>query len=62
MVKRNIWTAEEDNQLKNIIQDYGEDDWAFITEQFNKSPKVTWRNSTQCRERWREHLSSKVRK
>lgn len=51
---KNKFSAEEDQRLISLIQQYGEDNWSTISD---KMPK---RNPRQCRERWFNYLSPEI--
>lgn len=50
-----IWTAEQDEKLKELVAQYGMG-WTKIGEVFGE------RNGKQCRERWYNHLDPAVNK
>ena len=55
--KKNVWTAEEDAHLLELIRACGDKvRWSVIGEQ------MVGRSGKQCRERWHNHLSPNVRK
>lgn len=48
------FTSEEDQILKNLVEQYGEDNWATIASMmYNRNPR-------QCRERYQYYLSPKL--
>ena len=51
----NVWTSEEDRQLRQAVDEYGSQDWTVI------SASVPGRSRKQCRERWHNHLSPEVK-
>ncbi|XP_029970875.1 transcriptional activator Myb-like [Salarias fasciatus] len=53
---RGPWTEEEDQKVKDLVQQYGLKRWSFI------SKFVRTRNGKQCRERWCNHLNPAVNK
>lgn len=53
---KNAWTIEEDALLKIIVEQQGAANWSNIA---NHIPE---RTPKQCRERWHQHLDSKIRK
>ena len=40
------WSCEEDEQLFNLVEEYGAKNWTFI------ASKLRRRHGKQCRERW----------
>ena len=48
------FTKEEDEMLKNLVENFGDNNWQVI------SSKMPGRNSRQCRERWQNYLSPDV--
>ena len=53
---RQQFTSEEDAQLRQLVKEYGENDWASI------AARMKDRNARQCRERWRHYLSPSISK
>ncbi len=53
---RNLFTNDEDERLKELIEEYGEDNWGIIAK------NMKGRNIRQCRERYRYYLSPDVNK
>ena len=49
------WTKEEDEKLKELIKEYGENDWRHLAKKFEG------RNSRQCRERWNYYLNPRLK-
>ena len=49
--KHNKWTTEEDNILRGLINEFGEDNWTLVSKKMEK------RSSRQCRERWKYYLN-----
>lgn len=47
---RKPWTAEADAQLRRLVMEHGNQQWALI------ASKMDSRNGKQCRERWHNHL------
>ena len=48
--QRRQFSTFEDEQLKNLVRQYGITDWGFISQKMgNRTPR-------QCRDRWREYL------
>lgn len=52
---RTQFSYEEDQRLKNLVEQYGENDWNTI------SSHMEGRNIRQCRERWRHYLSPTIK-
>lgn len=51
------FTPQEDDLLRNLVQEYGENDnWSIIA----KKMTITYRNQRQCKERWFNYLSPKI--
>ncbi|KAH0788928.1 Myb-like DNA-binding domain containing protein [Histomonas meleagridis] len=48
------FTPEEDEKLKELVANHGENNWYLISE------LMPGRNTRQCRERWRYYLSPEV--
>ncbi|OHT07259.1 hypothetical protein TRFO_24674 [Tritrichomonas foetus] len=48
------FTPEEDNLLKQLVNQFGENNWVHIAE------RMPHRNMRQCKERWQNYLSPKV--
>lgn len=53
---KQIWTAEEDEQLLKLIKLYGPVHWSLI------SSEMEGREGKQCRERWHNHLNPDILK
>lgn len=53
---RNLFTDDEDKRLKELIEEYGEDDWEIIAK------NMKGRDIRQCKERWKFYLSPDVNK
>ena len=51
---RSKFTHEEDEKLKQLVENLGNDDWVSI------SNKMSGRNPRQCRDRWNNYLSPNV--
>ena len=49
------WSKEEDEKLKELIIEYGENDWRHLAK------KMEGRNSRQCRERWNYYLNPRLK-
>lgn len=54
-MKRN-WTSDEDQQLLDLVEKYGNVNWTLIAEQ------LTSRTGKQCRERYHNHLQDNIKK
>ena len=50
------WAAEEDKQLKQLVDELGQKSWAMIAQRMNG------RAGKQCRERWHNHLKPDIRR
>jgi len=55
VVKR-VWSKEEDDRLKELVEIHGTKKWTIISEGLNG------RSGKQCRERWYNHLETGVKK
>ena len=51
----NKWSKEEDNHLRILVEEFGENDWRHLAK------KMEGRNSRQCRERWQYYLNPKLK-
>ena len=49
------WTAEEDEVLRSMVEEYGARDWSSI------ALNLPGRIGKQCRERWHNHLDPSVK-
>ncbi|XP_057559597.1 myb-related protein B isoform X2 [Hippopotamus amphibius kiboko] len=71
------WTQEEDEQLRALVRQFGQQDWKFLASHFpvielvKKYGTKQWtliakhlkgRLGKQCRERWHNHLNPEVKK
>ncbi|KAB0406997.1 hypothetical protein E2I00_007874, partial [Balaenoptera physalus] len=71
------WTHEEDEQLRALVRQFGQQDWKFLASHFpvielvKKYGTKQWtliakhlkgRLGKQCRERWHNHLNPEVKK
>lgn len=53
-ITRHKFTPEEDEVLRNLVQQYGKSDWVTIAQHFqNRTPR-------QCRDRWKHYISPEV--
>ena len=50
--RRFKFTSEEDEKLRDLVEQYGENAWVQVSAQMNG------RNIRQCRERWKHYLSA----
>ena len=48
------FTAEEDELLKTLVEENGEDQWEYIATLMRR------RNARQCKDRWTRYLSPKI--
>jgi hypothetical protein len=51
---RNVFTQSEDEQIRRLIEQYGDGDWKRIAE------GVPGRSTRQCRERWISYLAPHI--
>ena len=54
IVRKKKFTKEEDDQLREFVNEFGEDKWEEI------SKRMINRNPRQCHDRWKYYLSPKV--
>lgn len=55
---QNVWTSDDDNNLRKAVDEHGEDDWAKVAAIFNqKSGKSS--TGVQCQKRWQKLASQK---
>lgn len=54
--KLEIWTVEEDEQLRQLVENHGTGNWTLIAE------SLPDRTGKQCRERWHNHLGEGIKK
>ena len=52
--KKRKFTAEEDQKIRQLVQEYGAKQWDVIAKQLNN------RTARQCRDRWKHYLSPSV--
>ncbi|GAA6046883.1 hypothetical protein JCM3770_003410 [Rhodotorula araucariae] len=50
------WTVEEDNKLRELVEELGSEKWVVISSQMGS------RTGKQCRERWHNHLDPSIKK
>ncbi|KAI3687083.1 hypothetical protein L1987_80774 [Smallanthus sonchifolius] len=50
------WTKEEDEELIQLVQEYGHKKWSIIAQ------RLSGRIGKQCRERWHNHLDPSINK
>lgn len=53
---KGMWTKEEDEKQRNLVQHYGPKNWSLIAKHFEG------RIGKQCRERWHNHLNPDIKK
>lgn len=53
---RRVWTGEEDEAIRQLVEKYGTKTWSVIAEQIVKEFGIDGRTGKQCRERWHNHL------
>ena len=59
---RRVWTTEEDNAIRQLVQKYGTKSWSVIAENLQKELSIAGRSGKQCRERWHNHLDPFINK
>ena len=59
---RRVWTAEEDNAIRQLVQKHGTKSWSVIAENLQKELSIAGRSGKQCRERWHNHLDPFINK
>ena len=60
--KRKLWSKEEDEAIKILVEEIGECNWGTIAERMNTDHGIKGRTGKQCRERWHNHLAPDVKK
>eukprot|EP01035_Chromulina_nebulosa_P028273 gene28273-37307_t len=60
--ERRVWTNEEDDAIREMVQKYGTKSWAQISEKLSKECGIVGRSGKQCRERWHNHLDPHINK
>jgi hypothetical protein len=58
MFIRRVWTPEEDEAIRKLVEKYGTKTWSVIAEQIVKEFGIDGRTGKQCRERWHNHLGT----
>ncbi len=53
---RRVWTPEEDDAIRQLVEKYGTKTWSVIAEAIVKEFAIDGRTGKQCRERWHNHL------
>ena len=53
-----MWTPEEDEAIRKLVEKYGTKTWSVIAEQIVKEFAIDGRTGKQCRERWHNHLGN----
>jgi hypothetical protein len=53
-LRKNKWTSEEDDQLRDAVRSFGTDSWSRV------ASLVPGRTGKQCRERWIDQISPTV--
>lgn len=51
-----MWTPEEDEAIRKLVEKYGTKTWSVIAEQIVLEFGIDGRTGKQCRERWHNHL------
>ena len=59
---RRVWTAEEDNAIRQLVAKHGTKSWSVIAENLQKELSIAGRSGKQCRERWHNHLDPFINK
>ena len=59
---RRIWTVEEDEAIRAMVEKYGTKSWAVIAENLTHTYSISGRSGKQCRERWHNHLDPFINK
>lgn len=59
---RRVWTPEEDEAIRKLVEKYGTKTWSVIAEQIVKEFAIDGRTGKQCRERWHNHLDPSINK
>lgn len=53
---RRVWTKEEDEAIRALVERHGKRSWAVVEEQLATQYSIFGRSGKQCRERWHNHL------
>ena len=53
--RRQLFSYEEDEQLKRLVEKFGDKDWKFIAK------RMPGRSTRQCRERYKNYLSPEIK-
>ncbi len=59
---RRVWTTEEDNAIRQLVQKHGTKSWSVIADNLQKELLIAGRSGKQCRERWHNHLDPFINK
>lgn len=59
---RRVWTAEEDEAIRQMVEKYGTKSWAVIADNLSQAYSISGRSGKQCRERWHNHLDPFINK
>ena len=62
MLKRKLWSQEEDEAIKALSARYGIQNWTLISQKLSQEYNVKGRTGKQCRERWHNHLDPNISK
>jgi len=57
-INRNPWTGEEDERLRQVVNEYGTKHWARVALAFNSDFSEKGRTRKQCKDRWEHYLNS----
>ncbi|CAM9147244.1 unnamed protein product, partial [Scytosiphon promiscuus] len=60
---RRVWSAEEDNTIRKLVEKHGTSGWTFIADNLALDYEDNeGRSGKQCWERWHNHLDPTIRK
>lgn len=59
---RRVWTAQEDDAIKQLVMKCGTRSWSVIAERILADCGIDGRTGKQCRERWHNHLDPHINK
>ena len=59
---RRVWTAAEDNAIRELVAKFGIKSWSIISERVALEYGIAGRSGKQCRERWHNHLDPNINK